>query len=223
MTLLIDTTTNPSCIGFWNGKKLRAKTIESNPENNKKLVAIIKKFLNSLEIGNWELGINSVGVISGPGTFTGVRTGVTIANTIAYALNVPIYSIDTLSAQIPYLKDPKGLKNPINNVVSLISASNNEVYCARFEKGKMIGKIEIVNIVNNLKNRLKKGDLIMGDLRCEHAQLLKDQDLRIVTSKERVEILLQMIINNKIRPQKMALPIYIKKPNITKSNKKKLS
>ena len=166
---------------------------------------------NSLEIGNWKLEINSVGVVCGPGTFTGVRTGVVIANTISYALKIPLYATDTLTAQVPAM---------ITDVVSLLSASNNEVYFARFKKEKRIGKIEIVDVVNNLPNRIEKRDLIVGDLQEKHCGIWGSNEFKNITSKERINNLLQMILNNKIKPQKMVLPLYIKKPNITAKKKK---
>lgn len=228
MILLIDTTTNPTTIGLWDGEKLKTKTIESNTENNRKLVSIIETFGNSLKIGNWKLKIDSVGVINGPGTFTGVRTGVTIANTIAYALKIPIYSIGTLSAHVGVGLAPAQIKGQpqglplrqINNVVSLLSASNTEAYFARFEKGEMQGKIEIVDVTNNLPNRIKKGDLIIGDLQEKHCGIWGSNEFRNISSKERVETLLQMIINKRLKPQKQALPLYIKKPNISTPKKK---
>ena len=225
MILLLDTTTNPTTIGLWDGKKLKTKSIESNPENNRKLVSIIKKFLQPgtpHRLNLWD-EIKAIGVINGPGTFTGVRTGVTIANTISYALKIPLYSMDTLTAQVPLLTNPSNLSQPttpINNVVSLVSASNSEVYFARFEKGKMIGKIELINVEDNLKNRLKNGDYIACDIKCEHAQNIQ-YPISSISSKRRIECLLQMIINKKLRPTKQVLPLYIKKPNITISKKNK--
>jgi len=236
MILLIDTTTNPTAIGLWDEKKIKTKIIESNTENNRKLVGIIEKFIKS-NIHNSKFkildSIGAIGVINGPGAFTGVRTGVTIANTISYALKIPMYSIDTLSAQISVGVDLRVDQNAdkrrslplrrLNNVVSLLSASNTEVYFARFEKGKMQkginpdpnGRgIEIVDIMN-LQNRLKKGDLIVGDLQEKHCGIWGSNEFRKVDSSQRIETLLQMIIDNKIRPIKQVLPLYIKKPNIT--------
>ncbi|MBD3327932.1 tRNA (adenosine(37)-N6)-threonylcarbamoyltransferase complex dimerization subunit type 1 TsaB [Candidatus Peregrinibacteria bacterium] len=48
-------------------------------------------------------GIDRVFVVTGPGSFTGLRIGITIANTLAYALKKPIIGMNTfdyLSAKI---------------------------------------------------------------------------------------------------------------------------
>lgn len=48
--------------------------------------------------------LNKVVVVTGPGGFTGLRVGVTMANTIAYANNIKVHGIETtefLQAKIP--------------------------------------------------------------------------------------------------------------------------
>ena len=40
--------------------------------------------------------INDIIVVNGPGSFTGVRIGVTIAKTLAYSLNIPIRSVTSI-------------------------------------------------------------------------------------------------------------------------------
>ena len=42
--------------------------------------------------------LNEIIVVNGPGSFTGVRIGVTIAKTLAYTLNIPIKTITSLKA-----------------------------------------------------------------------------------------------------------------------------
>lgn len=42
--------------------------------------------------------LNEIIVVNGPGSFTGVRLGVTIAKTLAYTLNIPIKTITSLEA-----------------------------------------------------------------------------------------------------------------------------
>lgn len=213
MIFLIDSTTNPTAIGLFDYKDLKIKVIESNPENNRKLVSIIQKFIKS-NIHNSKFiihnSIDAVGVINGPGTFTGVRTGVVIANAIGYALKVPLYATDTLTAQVPAM---------INDVVSLLSASNSEVYFARFKKGKIQGKIELVDTMN-LENRLNDGDIVVGDLGEKHCGLITKQEFASKNSADRIKTLLDLILSKKIKPAKMVLPLYIKKPNITTPKKK---
>ena len=43
-----------------------------------------------------EQKLDEIIVVNGPGSFTGVRLGVTIAKTLAYTLNIPIKTISSL-------------------------------------------------------------------------------------------------------------------------------
>ena len=80
-------------------------------------VPIIKDLLEELKIDLKEL--NQIEVINGPGSFTGVRIGVTIAKTLAYTLNIKIKSITSLEAyavsnetsdkKVITIKDVKGV------------------------------------------------------------------------------------------------------------------
>jgi tRNA threonylcarbamoyladenosine biosynthesis protein TsaB len=55
---------------------------------------LIKEILDTNNIGVKDL--NEILVVNGPGSFTGVRIGVTIAKTLAYTLNIPIKTITSL-------------------------------------------------------------------------------------------------------------------------------
>ncbi len=51
-------------------------------------------------------GIDKVAVVSGPGGFTGLRVGVTMANTIAYACKIKVHGMET--TDFLRAKSPKG-------------------------------------------------------------------------------------------------------------------
>jgi len=211
MILLLDTTTDYLGIGLWDGKlvppkagKLHTKTLKSSTNINKKIISIIDKFITQntkYKIQNTD----AVGIINGPGAFTGVRTGVTIANALSYALKIPIYSIDSLFAQIPPHVD--------KNIISLLSAAKKEVYYAKFKKGRRKGPIKILAI-SDIKDKIKKEDIVVGQIREEQKQKIKFK-YKEINPKDRIKNLLQMILNKQIKPQKQIIPLYIKKPNVT--------
>lgn len=90
MNLFIDTHFNDVIVILSeNGRILKEKKIFNEKENSRVIMPLIKKMLkNRLP--------ESITIVNGPGSFTGVRLGVTIAKTLAYTLNVPIYTITTL-------------------------------------------------------------------------------------------------------------------------------
>lgn len=64
----------------------KSTSIETMPA----IVSLLEK--NNLEIKD----VNRIAVDKGPGSFTGIRIGVTIAKVLAYSLNIPIVSLTSL-------------------------------------------------------------------------------------------------------------------------------
>ena len=89
-TLYIDTHLwNVVVVLFENGKVLRKKEIFGEKNNSTLIFPTIEEVLNREKF-------DSIIVVNGPGSFTGVRLGVTIAKTFAYTLNLPIRTITSL-------------------------------------------------------------------------------------------------------------------------------
>ena len=89
-TLYIDTHLwNVVVVLFENGKVLREKEIFGEKNNSTLIFPTIEEVLNNDKF-------DSIIVVNGPGSFTGVRLGVTIAKTFAYTLNLPIRTITSL-------------------------------------------------------------------------------------------------------------------------------
>ena len=53
--------------------------------------------------------IQAIGVVSGPGSYTGIRIGVSYAKTLGLSLNCPVYAIQTLHALALHVKMSKQL------------------------------------------------------------------------------------------------------------------
>lgn len=90
MNLFIDTHLNDVVLLLEsNGKIVKEKIIKNEKENSKVIMPSIKKLLAKKQP-------DSIIVVNGPGSFTGVRLGVTIAKTLAYTMNIPIRVISSL-------------------------------------------------------------------------------------------------------------------------------
>ncbi|KZN69394.1 tRNA (adenosine(37)-N6)-threonylcarbamoyltransferase complex dimerization subunit type 1 TsaB [Pseudoalteromonas luteoviolacea] len=66
----------------------------------------------------------------GPGSFTGVRIGVSVAQGLAYSANLKLCGVSTLQAMAQQAMDSKGC----DEVLSAIDARMGEVYLGHFEK-----------------------------------------------------------------------------------------
>lgn len=92
MHLFIDTHLNDVVIALYENNILsKIKILENVTENSKIIMPNIREILE-------ERVPNSLIVVNGPGSFTGVRLGVTIAKTFAYTLKKPIRVITSLEA-----------------------------------------------------------------------------------------------------------------------------
>ena len=90
MNLFIDTHLNDVVIILEeNGKIKKEKILKDIVENSKVIMPTIKKVLAKVTP-------DSIIVVNGPGSFTGVRLGVTIAKTLAFTMEKPIRTITSL-------------------------------------------------------------------------------------------------------------------------------
>lgn len=88
--LYINTCTKDVIIKYFQKNKiLREETVIGQKNNSQFIMPTIKKVLDG-EIPD------GIIVVVGPGSFTGIRLGVTIAKTFAYVKNIPIRAITTL-------------------------------------------------------------------------------------------------------------------------------
>jgi tRNA threonylcarbamoyladenosine biosynthesis protein TsaB len=72
---------------------------------------------------------------SGPGSYTGLRIGLSVAKGLCFALSIPLISVSTLKILASLGKE----KYPNSTLVPMLDARRNEVYCEIFDsKSKSI-------------------------------------------------------------------------------------
>ncbi|MEL7610055.1 MAG: tRNA (adenosine(37)-N6)-threonylcarbamoyltransferase complex dimerization subunit type 1 TsaB [Bacillota bacterium] len=101
----------------------------------------------------------------GPGSFTGVRIGVSAANALAYACGCSVIEVDSLTALYHNAsKEPR--------VCALLDARNGNGYASLFLEGKSVGP-EAVSIAEYLK-AVPENTLFLGDGAELHATLIRE-------------------------------------------------
>lgn len=99
LSLYIDTHSEKIIFALYKDEKiLKTKIISENKDHSSICMPELIKFLEEQKIEIDE--ITDIVVVNGPGSFTGVRLGVTIAKTIAYTLSIPIRTITSLETLI---------------------------------------------------------------------------------------------------------------------------
>lgn len=104
--------------------------------HDEKIHTFIKYALEGAKINFFEL--NAICVDKGPGSYTGIRIGSTVAKGLCFALNIPMISIDSLSIMVQKLS----IINNNNHVIIPIIDAKTAVYTAVFDSNqKMIRPI----------------------------------------------------------------------------------
>lgn len=108
-TLFISTFSELITIGLLkDGKEIDRLEQVSSRNHSIYTIPMIEELLNKNEIKTNYL--NEIIVVNGPGSFTGVRIGVTIAKTLAYTLDITIKTITSLEAYaVSYTSDKNKL------------------------------------------------------------------------------------------------------------------
>ena len=109
------------------GKTLACKEIaEQNFSHAEKLHVFIEELLveNNLQFSD----LNAIAVSQGPGSYTGLRIGVSSAKGFCYALNIPMIAIDTLQLLAKQIQIEDGI------IIPMIDARRMEVFSAFYDK-----------------------------------------------------------------------------------------
>ncbi len=109
--------------------------------------------------------INAVAVSCGPGSYTGLRIGVSTAKGICYALGIPLIAITSLQVLANAVKDHQFVKDGAL-ICPMIDARRMEVYTALYDSGlKKVKDIEAKIIdEDSFLEELKKNKIVfVGD------------------------------------------------------------
>lgn len=109
-----------------NGQTIALKELATeNFSHAEKLHVFIEELLkeNQLRFSN----IQAIAVSQGPGSYTGLRIGVSAAKGLCYALSIPLIAIDTLQLLAYQLKVSSGI------IVPMIDARRMEVYTSYYD------------------------------------------------------------------------------------------
>ena len=129
--------------------------------HSRTLLAMVESLLKNLEITSSD--INLVAVSRGPGSFTGVRIGVSAAKGFAWGLDIPVCGVSTLEAMAYQI--------PGQNIIicPVMDARRNQVYNALFEwkEGSPVRlcedrAISLMDLTVDLKKR-NAPCLLLGD------------------------------------------------------------
>ena len=130
LILGIETSTKICSVAVSDGEKLLAIEEEGGEySHSEKLTVFIQKVLG--RAGLQLKDVDAVAVSKGPGSYTGLRIGVSVAKGLCYALDKPLIAVDTLQAMA---KNVAILDDSSDSLYSpMIDARRMEVYTALYD------------------------------------------------------------------------------------------
>lgn len=152
-------TTNCSVAVAVDGKVKAIREVNDQKFSHaEKLHIFIEAVLREANIDKKEL--DAIAVSKGPGSYTGLRIGVSAAKGLCFALNVPLVSTPTLEVLAHQVKQSDGY------IIPLLDARRMEVYSAVFNSRKKQVRETRAEILNekSFKDYLHEGQTVfIGD------------------------------------------------------------
>ncbi|MGN1270570.1 MAG: tRNA (adenosine(37)-N6)-threonylcarbamoyltransferase complex dimerization subunit type 1 TsaB [Clostridia bacterium] len=150
---------------------IKELNINNNKTHSETLVPLINELLKKTNIKLQD--INLLACDNGPGSFTGIRIGISTVKAIAESLNIPVIAVSSL----------EGLAYNINQtecICSLVDARNNQVYCGIFDSNHNLLQDYMADDINNVLQSInQKQDItFVGDGAITHKDLLNISDFK---------------------------------------------
>lgn len=142
--LSIETTTNICSVSFFKNHEM----ISLKEDNNRKHSSLLGTFVDDI-FKNSNININdldSIAISIGPGSYTGLRIGLSFAKGMAYALKKPIIPINTIDSLNYSIDD--------SNYFIILSAYKNFYYIQEYKQGIKSNNIKFDKI-ESIKNKSK--------------------------------------------------------------------
>ena len=125
--LVLDTTIKGAYVVAFDGEREAMVRFDSSLSTQSALIPACEKVLS--ELGLLPADLDGVAAVVGPGSFTGIRIGVTFANALAFALSLPRFSLTSFDVMCAVL--PRA-------TAFAIDAGHGECYAAFLENGALV-------------------------------------------------------------------------------------
>lgn len=216
--LAIDTATEACSVALWNDGTLSAQFELCPREHTQRILPMVQDILAAG--GTTLTELNALAYGRGPGSFTGVRIGIGIAQGLALGANLPMIGVSTLAtmAQGAWRKTGAG------RVLAAIDARMGEVYWAEYrrdENGIWHGEdTEAVLKPEQVTERLQQlsGEWVTvgtgwpawPELGKESGLTLRDGEVLLPAAEDMLPIACQMLTEGRTVAVEHAEPVYLR-------------
>lgn len=119
-------------VGVWKNALLSSVVSAPPATHAATILPSIEKALHNAGVSAREIEL--IAVAGGPGSFTGLRIGISTAKGLALSLGIHMVLVPTLDIYGEAWKDVSGI------VVPILDARKHRLYCARYHRGSLIGE-----------------------------------------------------------------------------------
>lgn len=218
--LNIETATKQCSVSVSKNNELLAlrELAEENFNHAEKLHVFIEEVISEAKIKLSDL--NAVAVSKGPGSYTGLRIGVSSAKGLCYALGIPLIAIDTLQILAKQIQITEGVIQP------MIDARRMEVFTASFDQNhRSISETSALVLDENSFDTVEGKIYFVGDGAEKSESVLQNDrfvfysDLKYPSAKEMVELSYQAFLNKHFEDVAYFEPYYLKDFMLTTKKK----
>jgi tRNA threonylcarbamoyladenosine biosynthesis protein TsaB len=168
---------------------------------------------NALKASNITLNdLKAIAISKGPGSYTGLRIGVSAAKGFAYALNIPLIGVDTLLVLAKKVKP-----EPNSFIVPMLDARRMEVYTAVFDaEFNYVEKTQSLILNENSFEKYSDKIICLGDCQDKVKQVVKhdlihfEKEFIYPSAKEMSELSYESYLKNEFEDTAYFEPFYLK-------------
>lgn len=168
--LVADTSSSVCTVGLFEDDKLiNENALDNGKTHSENFMPLVKKTLDESNISLDE--IECMGVVVGPGSFTGIRIGIASCKAMAEVKKikvVPVTSLESLAG------------NEMHNseiICAMIDARNNQVYCGIYDENINLKEELLADDINVILDKVSKYNNIVfvGDGAVLHKNLIEEK------------------------------------------------
>ena len=155
--------------------------------------------------------LSAIAVSQGPGSYTGLRIGVSAAKGLCYALSVPLIAVDTLELLARKISITDGI------IVPMIDARRMEVFCAFFDSNfDKIRETKAEIIDETSYSEISETMHLIGDGAMKFKDVLKDKkfqyypEIEFPSANEMSIVSFQKFQNKQLEDVAYFEPFYLK-------------
>jgi tRNA threonylcarbamoyladenosine biosynthesis protein TsaB len=216
--LAIETSSALGSVALAAGPHLRL--LQTLPTTSKHCQLLMPAISSLCSRAGWQpASLDEIYVSAGPGSFTGLRIAITVARTLALALDLRVVAVPTMQV---IAAGAEGLDRPPSHLAVALDAKRQQVYGAvfRYQQGCYVPLVEACLVApDELVERSPRPAALTGEGLAYHADAFQQFDVPWLPEEYRLpraehvhRVGWEMARQGRFTPPNELVPIYIRPP-----------